>query len=163
MDRVYLVDKDSAVATPDGFVNAEEALRLLQRAALNHDNLQHFRQVWTDALLGGGYHPPGDAVVLRYLAGRLSSGVLRLARKNSLDADPSRRRPKGGTNAPPPSAAPDQPPAPPAPPPLKLRPPALPPEIAKLTDPIVDLAKQAECLVDAARDGLPFVEQCAKP
>jgi hypothetical protein len=38
----------------------------------------------------------------------------------------------------------------------------LPPEIAKAVDQVQDLAQQAECLIDAARDGLPFCELCAK-
>lgn len=150
------------MAAPDGFVDAGEALRLLQRAALDYDNLQHFRQVWTEALNGGGYHPPGDGVVLRYLADRLVSGALRLARLNRPDTSMPRRRPTGGATPPPPAAPEEQLPPSPGPPPLKLRPPVLPPEIAKLADPIVDLAQQASCLVDAARDGLPFVEQSAK-
>lgn len=45
MSRVYLVDKDHVLASPGRFLDADEALRHLRRAALDHGNLQHFRQV----------------------------------------------------------------------------------------------------------------------
>lgn len=45
MSRVYLVDKANALASAGRFQDTEEALRYLRRAALDHDNLQHFRTV----------------------------------------------------------------------------------------------------------------------
>ena len=162
MDRVYLVNKGHVLAGPDGFSDADEAFAMLQRAALDFDNLQHFRDIWFDALNGSGYQPPTDKRVLRTLAERLAIGVLRVARKRRPDPEPVHRAPGGGTAAPPPPVD-DPAPVRPGPPPLKLRAPTLPPEIAKVVDPVVDFAQQAACLVDAARDGLPFVEQSAKP
>ena len=159
MDRVYLVKKGSALAGPNLFADADAAVRVLQGAALDHDNLQHFRDIWAEVSHGAGYNSPGDRAILAQLADRLAAGVLRQALKRRPEPASERRAPRGGTTAPPPPAAPA--PTIPGPPPLKLRAPTLPPEIAKIADPIQDLVQQAECLVDAARDGLPFCELCA--
>ena len=79
MDRVFLVKKGSALAGPNLFADADEALRVLQRAALDYDNLQHFRDIWAEVSLGAGYASPGDRVILGQLADRLAAGVLRQA------------------------------------------------------------------------------------
>ena len=121
MDRVYLVNNSHALAGPHGFVDAEEALRMLQRAALDHDNLQHFREIWYDALNGSGYQPAGDRRVLTYLAERLAIGALKVARKNRPEPLKERRPGGGGTAPPPPSPPEDLIPALPSTPPLKLR------------------------------------------
>lgn len=161
MSRVYLVDKDHALASPGRFVTADEALRHLRSAALDHDNLQHFRRVWRDQTKGGGALPATDRSVLSYLAERLATGTLRLAGKRKPPPDPARRPTGGGTTRP---AEPpvEMVPAASSTPALKLRP-AAPPAAPKLPDPIADFAQQAQCLVDAAAAGLPFCEQCAKP
>ena len=160
MSRVYLVDKDHVLASPGRFLDADEALRHLRRAALDHGNLQHFRQVWRDQSRGGGSLPASDRRVLAFLADRLASGTLRLAGKRKPVPEP---RSGGGGGAPKPAEPPvEMVPVNPAVPPLKLRPPPI-PAAAKLPDPIADFAQQAQCLVDAAAGGLPFCEQCAKP
>lgn len=160
MSRVYLVDKDHVMASPRGFLDADEALRFLHRAALDHGNLQHFRQVWRDRSKGGGSLPASDRQVLGFLADRLATGTLRLSGKRKPDPEP---RTGGGGGAAKPAEPPvEMVPVGPAVPPMKLRPPAL-PAVPKLPDPITDLAQQAQCLVDAAAGGLPFCEQCAKP
>jgi hypothetical protein len=160
MDRIFLVRKGTALAGPNLFADADEALRALHRAALDYDNLQHFRDIWAEINHGAGLNSPGDRAILAHLADRLAAGVLRQALKRRPDLAAGGRTPRGGATAPPPPPA--AAPAKPGPPPLKLRPPTLPPEIAKAVDQVQDLAQQAECLIDAARDGLPFCELCAK-
>ena len=160
MSRVYLVDKDHVLASPGRFLDADEALRHLQRAALDHGNLQHFRQVWRDLSKGGGTLPASDRRVLAFLAARLAAGTLRLSGKRKPDPEP--RSGGGGGSAKPPEPPVEMVPVTPSAPPLKLRPPPA-PATPKLPDPITDFAQQAQCLVDAAAAGLPFCEQCAKP
>lgn len=160
MSRVYLVDKDHAYASPARFLDADEALRHLRRSALDHDNLQHFRRLWREVSKGGGVQPASDRQVLSGLAARLATGALRLYGTRKPDPEPGKG---GGGGAPKPAEPPpEMVPAPPATPPLKLRAPAA-PQAPKLPDPIADFAQQAQCLMDAARDGLPFCEQCAPP
>jgi hypothetical protein len=158
MDRVQLVSKNSALAAPRGFLDADQALAMLTQAAQDRGNLQHFRQVWADAALGGGVYPPTDRTVLQFLAGRLVSGVLRVALKARPDPNPVRRI-LGGTPVAPPPPPPEMRP-PPVAGPLKLRPrlPTLPAEVA----PLMDAAAQVESLLNAAKAGVPFCEQCAK-
>ncbi len=162
MDRVYLVNKTSEMASPGGYFDADEAYRMLRNAALEYDNLQHFRDVWIDETRGGGVFPPTDRSVLQYLAERLANGVLAVARKARPDRNSVVRRPTGGA-APAPLPPPETPqPRVDAPLKLRPRPPTLPPELTKALAPLVDAAQQASCLLDAAKDGLPFCEQCAK-
>ncbi len=161
MNRVYLVDKDDARAGPAIFAGQDEALRLLRLAALNYDNLQHFRMVWRTQVQGGGAQPPTDRRVLQFLADRLARGLLRISGPRRAEPAPVRKGGGTGGAAPPPPKPPVAP-RPPATPPLKLRPPPIPAEIAKVAAPLIDAAEQANCLVAAAKDGLPFVEQCAK-
>jgi hypothetical protein len=160
MERVYLVTKDDEKASVGGFLDADEALRMLRRAAADYDNLQHFRTVWRDDLnTGAGGIPPSDRKVLTYLAERLASGVLKVAAKNRRDPNVERKH-TGGSGAAPPPPVPSAPP-PPKEPPLKLRAPSL-PKLPKLPDIVPDVAGQIDALLKAAEDGLAFVEQCAK-
>ncbi|MEO8242772.1 MAG: hypothetical protein ABI832_10690 [bacterium] len=160
MNRVYLVGKGNKRAGPRGFSSQDEALRLLRQAAAEHDNLQHFRETWRTDLRGGATMPASDRQVLDYLARRLADGALKVAGKPQPEPDPGRTGSQGGGTAPPPPAA-EAPPPPPKSPALKLRPrPEVP--VDQLPDPIFDALKQADCLMSAAQDGLPFCEQCAK-
>lgn len=159
MSRVYLVDRDNEFASPVRFLDAEEAYRHLQRAALEHDNLQHFRQVWHRVSLGGGAQPPSDRRMLAGLADRLANGSLCLAGARRPVVEP--RRQTGAGAAPPPPAPPEAPSLPNAPPALKLRPPPV-PEAPQLPEAVTDYLQQAQCLVDAAAGGAAFVEQCAR-
>ena len=160
MERVYLVPKDDRKAAAGGFVDADEALRMLRRASVDYDNLQHFRALWrADLNNGSGGMPPSDRKVLQYLAERLAHGVLKLATKSRRDPNVVRKPHKGGTASPPPPA-PSAPP-PPKDPPMKLRAPSL-PQVPKLPDIVPDIDGQIDALVKAAEDGLAFVEQCAK-
>ncbi len=159
MSRVYLVDRDNPFASPARFLDAEEAYRHLQRAALEHDNLQHFRQVFHQVNLGGGAQPPSDRRVLAGLAERLASGALAISGARRPVVEP--RRQTGAGAAPPPPAAPEAPSLPGAPPALKLRPPPV-PQVPQLPEAVTDYLQQAQCLVDAAQSGAAFVEQCAK-
>ena len=43
MERVYLLAKNPQKAAIGGFLDTDEALRMLCRAAVDYDNLQHFR------------------------------------------------------------------------------------------------------------------------
>lgn len=161
MERVYLVARTDPKAAVGGFADADEALRMLCRAALDYDNLHHFRTVWrADLNTGAGGLPPTDRKVLSYLADRLATGVLKVAAKNRPDPNFVRKPSHGGGAAPPPPA-PSLPPAPKEPP-LKLRAPSLPP-VPKLPDIVPDIDAQIDALLNAAKDGVAFVEQCAKP
>lgn len=162
MSRLYLVDRDSPFSSPARFLDAEEAYRHLHRAALDHDNLQHFRQVYHQVSLGGGPQPPSDRRVLAGLAERLASGALAIAGPRRPVVEP--RRQTGGGTAPPPPSTPETPSPPGAAPALKLRAPTTPtaPQVPQLPAAVTDYMQQAQCLVDAAQSGAPFVEQCAK-
>lgn len=149
------------MAGQDGFVDADAAYVMLTHAAQSYDNLQYFRDLWLDALNGSGVQPQPDKRILRDLAERLATGALRVARKSRPDPGPPRRG--GGGGAPPPPVADVPKPTPPGPPPLKLRAPTLPPQVTKTLASAMDVAKQAECLLNAAKDGLPFVEQSVRP
>lgn len=161
MERVYLVGKHDAKAAVGGFLDMDEALRMLRLAAQDYDNLQHFRTVWrADLNTGAGGLPPTDRKVLQFLAEKLADGVLKVAAKAVRDLSAPRKPSHGGGAAPPPPA-PVQPPMPKEPP-LKLRAPQL-PQAPKLPDIVPDVAGQIDGLLKAAEDGLAFVEQCAKP
>lgn len=160
MERVYLVAKNDQNAAIGGFLDADEALRMLRHAAEDYDNLQHFRTVWrSDLNAGAGGLPPTDRKVLQSLAEKLATGVLRVAGKSRRDPTLPRKASHGGGAAPPPPAP--SPPPLPKEPPLKLRAPQV-PKTPSLPDIPIDVAAQVDSLLKAAQDGLAFVEQCAK-
>jgi len=148
-------------AVPKRFLDRDEALRFVRDQACDFDTLNDLR-IWAHER---GYRPRRDRDLFELVATCLDSGHLRVWPLAEVVSIGPVSRVAGGGEAQytPPRAVPERPQATlnerMAVPELRIRPrdlqlPQAPPEF------VIDLQRQIETLLTAAKSGMPFCEQC---
>ena len=140
------------------FSSQSDSLRFVQRISKEPAGMVRLRRLWQDRPGGAGGEQPSGVTLQRLIAARLLSGDLQAFH---IPPPPDRSRQGASTTTP---SAPN-----PAllggrvERPIRLAAPKLPvPELPKEIPLVPDIEQQISTLLDAAKDGVPFCEQCAK-
>ena len=170
MKQIRLVASHDLMAAYNWFVDKDEAYRFLRRSAWEFDNHKHFRNVWLQTLGAPGSRSPGDEKVFRDLAYQLSSGRLCIAESKPVTRSTGPSGIRGmtshsgaGISAPPQEIRRDTHMVERISPSMLRPAPTGPREETDTTvapEPIADVAQQIAVVIQAAKDGTPFCEQC---